>query len=69
MSTRVALCAEDEAEVEHFAGNLFMAGLAALELANIELGIRLGLYEALADAGAMTFTAADIAPTLRTLDL
>jgi ubiquinone/menaquinone biosynthesis C-methylase UbiE len=54
MSTKVVLSAEDEAEVERFAGNLFMAGLAALELANIELGIRLGLYDALAGAGAMT---------------
>lgn len=31
MSTKVALTAEDQAEVETFAGNLFMAGLAALE--------------------------------------
>ncbi len=42
------------ATVEEFAGNLFMAGLAAMELANVELGIRLGLYEAMAGAGAMT---------------
>ena len=54
MSRTVALTAEDEAKVEEFAGNLFMAGLAAIELANIELGIRLGLYEVLAGAGGMT---------------
>src|SRR4029453_16555900 len=54
MSTKVVLTPDDEAEVEAFAGSLFMAGLAALELANIELGVRLGLYEALAGAGAVT---------------
>jgi SAM-dependent methyltransferase len=54
MSTKVALSAEDQSEVEAFAGNLFMAGLAVLELANIELGIRLGLYEAMAGAGPVT---------------
>ena len=52
--TDVELTAEDEAKVEEFAGSLFMAGLAAMELANVELGIRLGLYEAMAGAGAMT---------------
>ena len=31
-----------------------MAGLATMELANVELGVRLGLYEALAGAGAVT---------------
>jgi 2-polyprenyl-3-methyl-5-hydroxy-6-metoxy-1,4-benzoquinol methylase len=54
MSTKVVLTPDDEAEVEAFAGSLFMAGLAALELANIELGVRLGLYEALAGAGPLT---------------
>ena len=54
MSTTVALTAEDEAKVEEFAGSLFMACLAAMELANVELGVRLGLYEALAGAGGMT---------------
>jgi len=44
----------DEAEVEAFAGRLFEAGLAAMELANIELGVRLGLYQALAGAGPVT---------------
>ena len=55
MSTaRIAITPEDEAEVEEFAGNLFMAGLAAIELANIALGVRLGLYEAMAGAGPLT---------------
>ena len=48
------LTAEDEAKVEEFAGNLFMACLATMELANVELGVRLGLYEALAGAGPVT---------------
>jgi 2-polyprenyl-3-methyl-5-hydroxy-6-metoxy-1,4-benzoquinol methylase len=50
----IALTADDETKVEEFAGNLFMAGLAAMELANVELGVRLGLYETLAGAGAVT---------------
>ena len=55
MSTaRIPIAPEDEAEVEEFAGNLFMAGLAAIELANIALGVRLGLYEAMAGAGPLT---------------
>ena len=60
-TVNVELTAEDEAKVEEFAGNLFMAGLAAIELANVELGIRLGLYEAMAGAGAMT--SAELAET------
>jgi len=42
------------ASVEEFAGKLFMDCLATMELANIELGIQLGLYEALAETGAST---------------
>jgi len=57
--TAIELSGDDEAKVEEFAGNLFMATLAAMELANIELGVRLGLYEALAGAGPVT--AADLA--------
>jgi 2-polyprenyl-3-methyl-5-hydroxy-6-metoxy-1,4-benzoquinol methylase len=57
--TVVALAPADEAKAEAFAGTLFMASLATMELANIELGIRLGLYEALAGAGPST--AADLA--------
>ena len=49
----------DAAEVEQFAGGLFGACLATMELANVELGVRLGLYEALAGAGHVT--AADLA--------
>jgi 2-polyprenyl-3-methyl-5-hydroxy-6-metoxy-1,4-benzoquinol methylase len=55
----IALTAADEARVEAFAGSLFGACLATMELANVELGIRLGLYEALAGAGPVT--AADLA--------
>src|SRR6476661_2974921 len=52
--TSVELTAADEAEVEEFARTLFMAALATMELANIELGVRLGLYEALAQNGPQT---------------
>ena len=52
--TTIELSAADETKVEEFAGNLFMAALATLELANVELGVRLGLYEALAGAGPVT---------------
>ena len=50
----IEVTGEDETKVEEFAGSLFMACLAAMELANVELGVRLGLYEALAGAGAVT---------------
>ncbi|HUQ38992.1 MAG TPA: class I SAM-dependent methyltransferase [Acidimicrobiales bacterium] len=52
--TTIALTPEDEPKVEEFSGNLFMGALVTMELANIELGLRLGLYDALAGAGAMT---------------
>lgn len=55
----VEVTADESAEVEEFAGGLFMACLATMELANVELGVRLGLYEALAAAGSST--AADLA--------
>jgi 2-polyprenyl-3-methyl-5-hydroxy-6-metoxy-1,4-benzoquinol methylase len=42
---------EDGRRVEEFAGGLFGAGLAALELLNVELGLRLGLYERLVEHG------------------
>src|SRR5690606_17172707 len=54
MTSSIELTADDEAKVESFAGDLFMACLATLELANVELGIRLGLYEAMAGAGGLT---------------
>jgi 2-polyprenyl-3-methyl-5-hydroxy-6-metoxy-1,4-benzoquinol methylase len=64
--TSITLTDDDGAKVEEFAGNLFMACLATMELANVELGVRLGLYEALAGAGAITAEelaqAAGIAP-------
>ena len=50
----IELTAADEARVEEFAGSLFGACLATMELANVELGLRLGLYEALAGAGGVT---------------
>jgi hypothetical protein len=40
--TTIELTASDEAEVEEFAGKLFAACLATMELANVELGERLG---------------------------
>src|SRR4051794_21076252 len=55
----IELTGDDEAKVEEFAGNLFVACLAAMELANVELGVRLGLYETLAGAGPLR--AADLA--------
>jgi hypothetical protein len=61
----VELTADDEAQVEAFVEKQFMAALAAMELANIELGVRLHLYEALT-AGPLTAdglaAAAGIAP-------
>ncbi len=52
--TTIALTDADEAQVEAFAGNLFTATIAAMELANVELGVRLNLYEAMAGAGGLT---------------
>ena len=51
---QIELTDKDAAKVEEFSGNLFMACLATVELANVELGVRLGLYEALAGAGPVT---------------
>ena len=53
----IELTAEDETRVEEFAGHLFGACLATMELANIELGVRLGLYDALAGSEPMTAAA------------
>lgn len=50
----IELTADDDARVEEFAGSLFGACLATMELANVELGVRLGLYEVLAGAGSVT---------------
>jgi 2-polyprenyl-3-methyl-5-hydroxy-6-metoxy-1,4-benzoquinol methylase len=54
----IALTTDDEAAVEAFAGKIFSACLATIELANVELGIRLGLYAALAPKA---LTAAELA--------
>lgn len=48
---RIELEPGDDLVAETFAGALFTACLGAMELANVDLGIRLGLYEALAGAG------------------
>jgi 2-polyprenyl-3-methyl-5-hydroxy-6-metoxy-1,4-benzoquinol methylase len=50
----IAVTAEEQSSVEAFAGGLFGACLASMELANVELGIRLGLYDALVGAGPLT---------------
>jgi 2-polyprenyl-3-methyl-5-hydroxy-6-metoxy-1,4-benzoquinol methylase len=50
----IALEPEEGAAAGEFAGALFMAFLGTMELANVELGIRLGLYESLAGAGPVT---------------
>jgi hypothetical protein len=52
--TTIGLTGNDEDKVEAFAGQLFGACLATMELANVELGVRLGLYESLAGAGPLT---------------
>jgi 2-polyprenyl-3-methyl-5-hydroxy-6-metoxy-1,4-benzoquinol methylase len=39
---------------EELAGRLFEAGLGVFELATVHLGVRLGLYASLAEAGALT---------------
>lgn len=51
--TTIAVRPEDEAGVEEFSGRLFMACLGMMELANVELGLRLGLYDALESAGSV----------------
>ncbi|MCJ7670579.1 MAG: class I SAM-dependent methyltransferase [Acidimicrobiia bacterium] len=52
----IELTDTDASRVEEFAERLFGACLATMELANVELGVRLGLYQALAGAGPMTST-------------
>jgi 2-polyprenyl-3-methyl-5-hydroxy-6-metoxy-1,4-benzoquinol methylase len=44
----------DTEKVDALSGRIFMAGLEALELLNVEIGLRLGLYAALADRGPST---------------
>ncbi len=50
----ITLTEADASKVDDFAGRVLGACLATMELANVELGIRLGLYEALAGAGPTT---------------
>ena len=50
----IELTEAEEGKAEDFAGGLFGACLATMELANVELGVRLGLYEAMAGAGPIT---------------
>lgn len=50
----IELAEDDGDRVEAFAGGLFEACLGAMELANVELGVRLGLYETLAGVGPVT---------------
>lgn len=52
--TTTSISEQDAEEIEAFSGRLFMAGLEALELLSIELGLRLGLYAALVAKGAST---------------
>ncbi|MCW2543724.1 MAG: methyltransferase protein [Frankiales bacterium] len=52
--TTIALEPADAPAVEALAERLFMASLATMELANVELGLRLGLYESLAQAGPLS---------------
>lgn len=57
--TTIAVSDADVAGVEEFAERLLGVALGALELLNVELGIRLGLYEKL--AGPRPSTAAELA--------
>lgn len=54
MTTTSSVADVEALEIEAFAGRLFEAGLAAVELANVALGARLGLYAVLAEAGPAT---------------
>ena len=45
MTVTIDLTEQDAGQVEAFSGRLFMAGLEALELLAVELGIRLGVNE------------------------
>src|SRR5688500_1882616 len=50
----ITITEQDTERVEALSGRLFMAGLEALELLNVEVGLRLGLYAVLADRGPCT---------------
>ena len=53
-STTVDAPPIDEAAIGAFAERMFMAAIGAFELATVELGMRLGLYQSLADEGPAT---------------
>jgi 2-polyprenyl-3-methyl-5-hydroxy-6-metoxy-1,4-benzoquinol methylase len=59
MTTAPELTTTPEQVAEALAGRLFEAGLGAFELACVHLGVRLGLYRAL--AGSTGLTAAELA--------
>src|SRR5688500_10372489 len=50
----ITITEQDTERVEALSGRLFMAGLEALELLNVEVGLRLGLYAVLAERGPST---------------
>src|SRR5687767_3606404 len=54
MSTTIDRTELDAAQVEALSGRLFMAGLEALELLSVEIGLQLGLYQTLCDRGPST---------------
>jgi len=46
--------AADEQAIEEVSGKIFLAALGATEIANVYLGLKVGLYRALADHGPQT---------------
>jgi 2-polyprenyl-3-methyl-5-hydroxy-6-metoxy-1,4-benzoquinol methylase len=52
--TVTTLSEEDQARSAELNGRLFMAAVEAFELATVALGVRLGLYDALVEAGPVT---------------
>ncbi len=55
-AVNVPLAEKDQATAQEFSGRLFMAGLNAMELGAVNLGLRLGLYTALHQEGPLTST-------------
>lgn len=51
---RIAIQQEERPRAEQFSGRLFSAALASMELCTIDMGLKLGLYAALADGRART---------------
>ena len=50
----ISITEHDTEKVEALSGRLFIAGLEALELLNVEIGLRLGLYNELQERGPVT---------------